>query len=164
MKSNKYKVRFMRFSNGDISVMLYTQRKQRPLFIWGNIDEEGLFNCKGAVTPSCTARQYLVSNNIHPTHVVGRDKELPGSITIDPSFIGVIDGIRQKSFYPEVGAYKRGEEYKDKLNPILLIEYIKKHGKFYGKQEKIFGRGEESAQNIVQKRTNLVKNEYYWKV
>ena len=140
MRSNKYKVRFFRFSNDDIAVMLYPQRKARPLIVWGNIDEEGLFNCKGAMTPSCTARQFLVQKDKHATHVVSEKAELAGSIRVDETFIGILDNVTQRSFYPDLGLYKRGHEYKDKLSPILLIEYIKKHGKFYGKQEKIFGR------------------------
>lgn len=156
MRSNKYKFRISRYGENYTQIAIYNQRRDRPLVVSGTVDEDGLFSIGGTNTPHVTARQYIADGC-----KLFNEKEcdyISGSIkNIDRDMQQIILELSQNSFrYRKPGEPVRAEYWSTStskfkndesrlLNPMLLIEYIKKNGKFYGKQDKIFlGRAQGS--------------------
>ncbi len=148
MRSSKWKFRALLLKNGDVGMAMYSQRAQRPITFIGKYEDE-LFEIYGAQTPSMSTRDWLKQDNRFDAYDTGSEvEEITGSVKLDIAMTVIINDIARNSF--NWGKFKSLSYRVDMnpLNPMLLIEYIKKNGKFYGKKERVFGNGgKESSQD-----------------
>lgn len=157
MKSNKYKFRMSGYPNGVRSIAIYNQRASQPLIIIGEIDVDNLFTPVDVRTPSYSARHYIGDNckykgKVEVDHISGSIRfDEPAMLALLPKISRISFRFRSRGSWPAELRIDGGEMFEI----ILLIEYIKKHGKFYGKKERLLERGKESSQDQLQEGADL---------
>jgi len=146
-KSNRMKFRMFLINHwnvndvpgAEIAIIFYPERKHWPLACLGFLDENGLFTLKCLNTFNMSTRDFLKKE--HKFKRWERNgpykEEISGSFKVSPEVQQYLAEFSRNSFAPE----NRFKPQINPLHPMLLIEYLKKNAKFYGKKERIFQDG-----------------------
>lgn len=140
--ARRRKFRIILRENWSIVIAIYKQKTDYPVMIRCYIDEDTIPFCIEVYKSRNTVPHTLERMERHLFNDVRVIDSITGAITLDELYISILSKHEPMPFRWDID-----NSAETNFNYMLLIEYIKQNGKFYGKKEKIFRtRGTESTQ------------------
>lgn len=138
-KPTKYKFRvYKNTKNEEISIFIYNNSLRNNFIFQGKMTDENIFDCMVGSKTSDTKVTFFKRFEKSNTRYV----KLSGSLKEETaSFTALLTKGSESRFTWAV----RKKPSELTLTRILIVEHLRKYGKFYGKQQKVFGRDYEGS-------------------